>query len=221
MVSHSPLLIVVGLALTLSDPSASEKPRITGMYSTTATPVFDLYFEGKPHEIQMTSPDKKSLLAVNYESDSAKMVITLKTRSRSFEWKAGVAVGAEIGVYLLDGEEVKIINVTPVVLKVFGQPFKCDVPEPPNLAGIKWLKDSHLILVAAEVVNHSNCDSNGTFNLYAVSVPDLEIVRRYDQLEAKKSFRKDLGRELRPANDECIRHPKSCELEWNHRDGKN
>jgi hypothetical protein len=239
------ILAVCTLALTVGNSLSTEKPKFTGMYSRSATAVFDLYFTGKKSEMRIPSPDKKSSLIVRYKPESTEMVLSLRSGFQSFEWNVGIAVGAEIAwspdsqaffltkssagrnglyettIYLLEGDQVKLIEVTPVVHKVFGQPVKCDVPEPPNVAGIKWLEDSHRILVAAEIVHHSNCDSNGTFKLYAISVPDLEVVGNYDQLGAKKNFWNDLGWELRPANDECIRHPKSCELTSNHRGEKN
>jgi len=234
-------LTICALALTMDNASGSEKPSVTGMYSRNATAVFDLYFIQKKSEIRIPSPDGKSSLIVRYKPESAEMVLALKSGFQSFEWNVGIGVGAEIAwspdsraffltrspagrnglyettIYLLEGDQVKLIEVTPVVYKVFGQPVKCDVPEPPNVAGIKWLDNSHRILVAAEIVHHSNCDSNGTFKLYELSVPGLEIVGNYDQLGAKKIFWKDLGWELRPANDECIHRPRACELTSNHR----
>lgn len=213
------------------------------MFSHSATPVFDLYYDRQSESssgIRVASPDQKKTVLVRYEVDSANMHLTLETQSRSSELDLGVGVGAEIGwspdsdaffltrspagrngiygttIQLLEGDTVKIVDLTPVVEKVFGHPVKCDVAEPPNVAGIKWLADSHRLLVAAEIVHHSNCDSNGTFKLYLVSVPDLRILGEYSQLKAKKLFWRDLGRELRAADDECVRRPKACEVPSHH-----
>lgn len=238
-----PLAILIALATFVLGPFTLKCQEISGMFSRAATPVFDLYYDRHSESqsgIRVASPDQKKNVVVRYESDSEKMHLSLETQSKSREWDLGIGVGAEIGwspdsnaffltksptsrngiygttIYLLQGNSVKIVDLTPVVEKVFGHPVKCDVPESPNVAGIKWLTDSHRLLVAAEIVNHSICDSYGTFNLYLISVPDLRILGEYDQLKAKKLFWDDLGWELRPANDECIRRPKACEVPSHH-----
>jgi hypothetical protein len=56
------------------------------------------------------------------------------------------------------------------------------------VGGIGWLRNGRRILVAAEIVNHSVCDSPGTFAAYEVDVETLQITARYSQLEAKRRF---------------------------------
>lgn len=230
-------------AIASSPVSADKTHRATGMYSRGAIPVFDLYFERKG-EMQVYSPDHASVVTPKYKPESTEMHLSVKTQAKTYDWDVGVSVGTEISwapdskaffltrspagrngfyetsIYLLEGGQVRVIEVTPAVYKAFGQPVKCDVPEPPNVAGIKWLEGSRQLIVAAEIVNHSICDSAGTFKLYTFSVPDLVLAEEYDQLKAKRLFWNDLGWELRPANDECVRHPKSCEVAWNHRNDK-
>jgi hypothetical protein len=70
--------------------------------------------------------------------------------------------------------------------------------------------------VAAEVVNHSNCDSFGTFKAYEVDPAAMTVVRALNQFEAKRDLKPLLGKELRLAPDECIRKPESCYVSTNH-----
>ncbi len=71
--------------------------------------------------------------------------------------------------------------------------------------------------MAAEIIGHTICDSYGTFKVYEVALPELKIVRTYDQLEAKRLFQDSLGWEIENAPDNCIRDPKSCWVEGNHK----
>lgn len=107
------------------------------------------------------------------------------------------------------------IPLTRLIEKAFGQPMKCGWPETPNVAAVKWL-DQKRLLLAAEIINHSNCDCFGTFKGYVVDVINRSVVRVYDQLEAKRQFHADVGPWLRDANDEWARNPKSCYMPSNH-----
>ena len=102
-------------------------------------------------------------------------------------------------------------NLSGLVRRRFGHPVRCDYPEPPNVAGIAWLANGN-ILVAAEIVHHSNCDSYGTFAAYEVDPADLRIVRTYDQIEAKRRFRPLLGWKIADAPDRCILRPSDCRI---------
>lgn len=119
-------------------------------------------------------------------------------------------------VYRIVGAQVEKINLTPPVEKLFGHPAKCGWPEPPNVAVVGWGKSSNRILVVAEIIHHSVCDSYGTFKLYELELPSLKLVRVYDQLAAKKKFAPLLGRELMQANDECIKTRRLCFVPTNH-----
>ncbi len=115
----------------------------------------------------------------------------------------------------LAGRLVKT-DITGLVAKRFGHPVVCDAPEPPNVGGIGWLRNGRSVLVAAEIVNHSVCDSPGTFAAYEIDVETLQITASYNQLEAKRRFAHLLGTELRAAPDGCITEPKSCYVSTNH-----
>jgi hypothetical protein len=88
---------------------------------------------------------------------------------------------------------------------------RCDYPEAPNVAGIAWLPNGNL-LVAAEIVHHSNCDSYGTFAAYEMNAADARILREYDQIEAKRRFGPLLGWEIADAPDRCIVRPTACRV---------
>jgi hypothetical protein len=130
--------------------------------------------------------------------------------------------GGAVGNYIVlvcypSKEGVKILNPTSAVEKDFLHHYpKCFTPETPNLGGVSWIKDSRHLLVAAEVLPHSNCDMMGTFSLYEIEVPSGKIIGKYDQLEAKKLFWKILGVELRNANDECFTEPGACSIPMLH-----
>ena len=74
------------------------------------------------------------------------------------------------------------------------------------------------VLIAAEVINHHNCDSAGTFTLYEVDATTQTVTHTYGQLQAKQRFGSLLGRELLAAHDRCIREPTFCHLNANHPD---
>jgi hypothetical protein len=121
-----------------------------------------------------------------------------------------------LAVYLVDQNSVSELDLTPAVQNAFGHPVKCQSEEPPNVAGIKWLPNSQELIAVAEIAGHSNCDSDGTFRAYRVSLPERRIVGNYDQIEAKRLFGGELGWEIRKAPDRCIRRPSSCWQYFNH-----
>jgi len=49
----------------------------------------------------------------------------------------------------------------------------------------------------------------GTFKLFQINLPKGTVVSSYDQLAAKRLFSDALGEELRAADDNCTRAPKS------------
>jgi hypothetical protein len=119
-------------------------------------------------------------------------------------------------VFLLAPEKLVTVPLTETIWKEFGHPVKCGWPEVPNVVAVTWVKDSHVLLVAAQIIMHSNCDSYGTFKAYEVSLPAGTIGRSYDQLETKEKFGAQLGDWLASAPDKCIRSPKSCYVPANH-----
>lgn len=93
---------------------------------------------------------------------------------------------------------------------------KCFDPEIPNLAGISWINGSKNLLIAAQILPHSNCDMMGTYSVYEIQLPSGKIIKKYTQLEAKKRFWNLLGPELRNADDECFTKPGSCQIPMLH-----
>lgn len=119
-------------------------------------------------------------------------------------------------VFLLDGAQLRQISITALVQRAFGHPVVCEVPELPNVVAVRWLLPSGNLLVAAQIIDHSVCDSAGTFRSYEVDVQKKRIVRSYGQIETKRLFGKSLGDWLSSARDECIANPKSCEVPFHH-----
>jgi hypothetical protein len=101
-------------------------------------------------------------------------------------------------------------DFTHLVHEAFGHPVRCFDPEHPNVAGIAWRGSSRRLLVAAEILPHSNCDSMGIFKGYVLDPYAGKIVETYDQLEMKRRFRPLLGPRLLNATDECITRPRRC-----------
>jgi hypothetical protein len=122
----------------------------------------------------------------------------------------------ELTVYFLNGDAVSEVELTPAIETAFGHPVKCQLEEPPNVAGVKWTANSKELVAVAEIVGHSNCDSDSTFHAYQVSLPEGRIIRSYNQIEAKRLFGGDLGWEIKNAPDRCIRRPRSCWQYFNH-----
>ena len=119
-------------------------------------------------------------------------------------------------VFLIEGERLVTIPLAPLIQRTFGHPVKCGWPEDPNVAAVTWTEASTRILLAAEIIHHSNCDSFGTFKAYEVHLPTKTVIKTYDQLETKKLFKPELGTELAGAPDNCVRNPKSCYVQANH-----
>jgi len=130
----------------------------------------------------------------------------------------GGAIGSyHVAAYALANGKLTELPVAADVSRDFLTRYpKCFRPETPNVAGIAWSRDASRLLVAAEVLPHSNCDEMGTFRVYEVAVPGGKIVRRYSQIEAKKLFRRLLGPELRNADDSCFSHPGACAIPMLH-----
>ncbi len=124
-------------------------------------------------------------------------------------------------VYGVNGASVRDLHVRHALTSGFETGIRCDGGMPASqwalTAAVKWLDSSHL-LPAVQVPNVSVCDSKGVFELREMSVPDLSILKTYDQLEAKALFRSDLGGNLRGANDACVHDPKSCWVAADHSD---
>jgi hypothetical protein len=187
------------------------------------------------------SPDGKLLVTARYSepngysdvkltvTGSAKGVIDLGPGVDSeFLWRPDsraflvtTSDGGATGPYrtiftsLTPQDSIDSWDMTQLIYRAFGRPVRCYTSEDPNVGGVAFLANGHF-LIAAEVVPHANCDSMGTFVLYEVDPHLHVIVKKYSQLEAKRLFYKDLGQELREADDNCVRHPRSCYVTTNH-----
>ena len=233
-------IATLALALVL----AATTPKSEAPYAAGATGLWDRMWpttgQGGPVPVTVTSPDgRKTATATYAEKQDA---VLLEIRAPSFHATVNIGPGVQSAVewspdskaffvttsdqgangwyhtfvYSLEQDSIKEIDSTPLVLATFGHPVKCGWPEDPNVGAITWLSDSEHILLAAEIMAHTNCDSYGTFKAYEVALPELRIVKSYDQLEAKKLFHNSLGWEIEHAPDKCIRDPKSCWVEGNH-----
>lgn len=105
------------------------------------------------------------------------------------------------------------IDITGLATEDFLSTYpKCYSPEEPNAGAVSWGDDSTKLLIAEEVLPHSNCDDMGTFALYELSVPDGKILKKYSQLEGKRVFGEALGSELKNAEDDCFLKMDACEI---------
>jgi hypothetical protein len=184
----------IKISLRLLDENADDFPTEIQVHTSTETLTAIIHFGLNPE--------------VLWSADSKAFTVT------------GSSGGAN-GPYHSDAFIIKpgrLIHVplTALVRTAFGHPVKCGWPESPNVAAIRWIDNSRTVLVAAEVVNHSNCDSFGTFKTFVVDLDTKQIVKRYGQLQVKRLYGSDLGIELKDANDTCIRDPESCFVLYNH-----
>ena len=118
--------------------------------------------------------------------------------------------------YILEKKLVKV-QLTTLVERAFGHPVRCDWSEPPNVAAVKWLVPSEKLLMAAEIIHHTVCDSFGTFKAYVVDLKKPSVVKVLNQLEAKRLYHNDLGEELLQSDDVCILHPEACRVGSYHK----
>jgi hypothetical protein len=187
-------------------------------------------------ESVITSPDGKSAILVKAPSNSDSgetHSVSVKSNRHTYKTNIGAWVNAEATwspdskaffITYSDGGNVgtyhtKVFYITdagirstepiPNGRRLF--PPRCFDKEFPNVGAIKWLgKDSSRLLIAVQVPPHSSCASMGTFRAFKITLPEGVVVNQYDQLEAKRLFRDDIGQELQGADDACVRTPKNC-----------
>lgn len=219
--------------------SQSKADESRGVFSADAT---SLWRPNAPQRWRIASPDHLKAIVVEEATEgdvtSREAFITMGGKrqqlftdhvdpevlwspdSKAFAetYSDGGAVGTfHVLIYYENGS--RVIEPTAHVTKEFlSHPRVCFNPEDPNLGAIEWIKDSSEILVAAETLPHSNCDNMGTFRAYIIYLPDGNILKSYNQIEAKKLFGKHMGSELRGADDECILKPGSCYIPQLHPD---
>jgi hypothetical protein len=132
-------------------------------------------------------------------------------------WSDGGRLGGySTTIFTIEEKGVTELPVSSLVRKAFGHPVKCEIPESPNVVPVTWISNDH-ILVAAQIVAHTICDSAGTFKAYEIDIDGDKVVKSFDQIEAKKMYGSYLGPALLSARDRCITHPTDCELPQNHK----
>jgi hypothetical protein len=239
-VRHLPYagLLLIALTSTPVFPQARNKP--SGTYATQATDLWSQIAGGSTPTI-VRSPDGQSQVLARYteSKEDERVILEVSGHIGSLNVDIGPGVSSELlwapdskaffvttsdqganGSYRLIvvskiGDKLASRDISPLIYKTFGHPVQCGWPEVPNVGGIAWLGSDRL-LVAAEIVNHSNCDSFGTFQTYDIDTQRMKVLRSYDQLQAKHKFASLLGAELANAPDECVRNPKSCYVSTNH-----
>lgn len=212
-----------------------------GMYARHAEPVWDRVMpEGA---LRLVSPDRRTQIVARYsenEGDDGHVTLVVRGALGHGRVRLGPGVGSEVlwspdsrafavttsdgggnGLYrtlvVAGGQRGLLVHdLTPLVQRAFGHPVRCGWREPPNVGAVRWQGGTARLLVAAEIVAHSNCDSFGTFRVYEIDWRAGRITRRYDQLDAKRRYANSLGQELRAAPDLCVRVPRRCWVSTNH-----
>lgn len=200
------------------------------MYSRSATSIWG------SGDVTIPAPDgKKAIFVKDPENSTSQQTHTVLIRvgSHVYRTKVGILVNAEAAwapdskaffITYSDGGAVGTYHVRVVYVSDHGiqvtEPvpngrrlFKptCFGPEMPNVGAIGWIgKGSDKLAIAIEVPPHSSCASMGTFKAFVIQLPNGEVVSEYGQIEAKRSFSKLIGDELRNAEDSCIEKPQSC-----------
>lgn len=208
-----------------------------GVFAAKAVDVWDHY--SKP--VTVLAPDGSTAAIADYVlgPKDKRLVLRFRGAGEKASFDLGRGIGAELlwspdsktlavttsdvgrngvfNTYLfrLDHGSIQKIDVSPLVRKEFDHPVACAYPEPPNVAAVSWSSSDHL-LIAAQILDHSICDSFGTFVLYEIDIPQKAIVRRYNQIEAKRLYSSSLGVFLQHSRDDCVTNPKKCEVPSNH-----
>ena len=173
-----------------------------------------------PADVVMMIGKKKLTARINFGLN-AEVLWSPDSQAFTVSGSEGGAGGLYLtDVFTVSADDLTKIPLSKLIWHKFGHPVRCGWPESPNVGAIAWLEGSTRLLVAAQLIGHSNCDSNFTFRAYEVEIPTRTILRSYNQLIAKKLFKSQLGEWLVGAPDECIRNPKSCWVATNHPEAK-
>lgn len=237
---RSKFAFLIICSLLLHGAQGADTPS-AGFYSRRASPIWEK-ISGSPKPLELPAPDRQSSAVARYVEygGDEKIVIDVIGRIGRLQVDLGPGVASELlwapdsnaffvttsdqganGSYRLlvvgnfDGT-LKMRDLTSLIVKTFGHPVRCEALEDPNVAGITWIHGSDRLMAAAEIVNHSVCDSAGTFKAYEVDLTHMKILRTFGQIQTKAQFRRELGKELMNAEDECVIHPRSCHVSTNH-----
>lgn len=213
-----------------------------GFYARQAQPIWNR-IAGAPTGLRLEAPDRQTHVLARYtETEKTDGEVTLRVRGKlgSGTVSLGAGVNSELlwapdsrafAVTTSDGGAIglyraivvgtgrnglQVTDLSPLIRSAFGHPVKCGWPEDPNVAVVQWQGGSQKVILAAEIMLHSNCDSFGTFKAYEVDWRARRITRTFDQIDAKRLFGRSMGIELRNAPNECIRSPRRCWVSTNH-----
>lgn len=232
-------LLRIAAATAIAALAAGAKAEPGGFYAQDASVIWDK-IAGAPSSkvIELISPDGESRVAAHTDPDKG-VALDISGRMGSHHVDIGAGVGSELlwspdsktfavttsddganghyrTIVVGSGADGLIVrDLSPLIEKAFGHPVKCGWPELPNVGAVRWNTPATLVVVA-EIVAHSNCDSFGTFRAYIVDWRHMRIVSSFDQIAAKQSFWPSLGAELRSSPDECLRSPQACWVSTNH-----
>lgn len=236
--TFSGLVLALAFSPTLSNAGiAVEEP--SGFYSANAVNIWNKVLGDAHPTFTIVAPDGLSKITAQRD-DQEGVVLDIDGKLGTLHTSIGDGVNSEIlwssdsdrffvttsngglnGDYHLFvfgrfNGKLAVRDLTALIYNKFGHPVKCSYPEVPNVSGIAWSGSSGHVIVAAEIINHSNCDSFGTFHAYEVDPAAMTVVRSFDQLDAKRRFGASLGEELRGAPDECVNNSKTCYVHSNH-----
>lgn len=227
--------------LSVVSLTGNSTPR--GVYARAAQPIWGHIASAGDRPLMLRSPDKATIVSVRYtelKNGDSNVTLDVSGRIGPGRVRLGPGVGSELlwapdsrafavttsdqgangqfrTVIVADSVNgLAVRDVSRLIVRAFGHPVKCGWPEEPNVAAVQWLAGSRQLVVVAEIIGHSNCDSFGTFRAYEVDWRSMRVVRSYDQLTAKRLFGAAMGPELRSASDQCILRPRSCWVSTNH-----
>lgn len=131
----------------------------------------------------------ESLAEVSWAPDSKALFIT---------WSDGGEIGTwRVSTYFVDPGKVRKGDPTNQVKTSFKKQYACERSEEPNIAAIKWVKDSKSLLVVAEAPPHSSCPKMGNVRGYIIDVPGGQISDQFDQTRLKNTWGRYLGSRLK------------------------
>lgn len=225
----NPVVLLLGFLIAVpafSQPNTDDDP----MYSRSATSIW------ASGDITIPAPDGKRAIVVKPAVDAngeETHIVFVRAGGHDSRTKLGALVLAEVAwapdsnaffVTYSDGGGVGTYHVEVVYVSENGihvvEPVPngrrllkptCFDPEMPNVGAIGWIGNgSDRLAIAVEVPPHSSCASMGTFKAFVIQLPDGKVISKYGQVEAKRTFSKLIGSELKNAEDSCVEKPQSC-----------
>lgn len=217
-------VIVVLFTSTLASPS-------DGIFARNATSIW-----AAAGETTVPSPDGEKAIVIrpprNKDSEETH-VVSVTVNGKQFPTSIGSWVNAEVlwspdssafivtysdggligtyhaKVFYVSRKGLRIVEPVPDGRKLF-TPW-CFEAERPNVAGVDWTaQDASRMLLVVQVPPHSSCADMATFRAYEIALPGGRVLKRYDQLSAKKQFSKSLSASLMDVEDSCVRRPGTC-----------